>query len=266
MKIKSIEIKNIMGGYLKGNNENIRHIKSLPCLSVVQAMHGRYEIALGGSAAHITEEGGAFVAPAGISQNILHHNGVSGFMEAQWVFMNVTVNGFYALEDVFDLPLLLPADCREVLEVNIGRIREESSLCAQYAAAYELTELLISHAAMKDAPFDTAAAQLKRYIDEHYSEKITVENLAAAALCSVPGLYRIFRSSFQMSPHNYINKIRLEKASVLLEQDSRSVAEIAGEVGFDDPVYFSKLFKARYELSPKQYRAVNEGMKKSCCK
>ena len=72
MKIKTIEIRNIVGGNLKGNTENLRHIKSLPCLSVVQSVHGHYEISLNGGKPCATEEGGAFVAPAGTSQNILH--------------------------------------------------------------------------------------------------------------------------------------------------------------------------------------------------
>ncbi len=266
MKIKAIEIKNIIGGHLKGDNENIRHIKSLPCLSVVQAVHGSYEIALDGGEAAVTEEGGAFIAPAGVSQNILHHNGSAGYMEAQWVFMNITVNDFFAFEDVLDLPSVISARCREELASEIGIIRTTPDLCKKYAAAYRLTDLLMAHAVMKDTPFDPAAAMLKRYIDEHYTKRITKEELADAALCSVPNVYRIFRSHFHLSPHNYINKIRLEKASILLEHGSSSVSEISEAVGFDDPIYFSKLFKERYELSPKKYRelsrAVNEGMKK----
>ena len=254
MEIKSLEIKNIMAGSLKGSCENLRHIKALPCLSVVQSVHGLYEISLNGEAPCTTEEGGAFVAPAGASQNILHHDGADGYMEAQWVFMNIIVNGLFAFEDVFDIPVLIPALQRERLYDAIFTVRTTADICQKYAAAYMLTDILLAHSGAKEAVFDSSAARLKKYIDEHYGERITNEELANAAFCSVPNLYRIFGKHFQLSPHNYINKVRLEKAAVLLENSDCSVTAAAEAVGFDDPVYFSKLFRERYQLSPKKYR------------
>ncbi len=257
MEIKSIEIKNIIGGCLKGNNENIRHIKALPCLSVVQSVHGYYEIGLDGRAPCSTEEGGAFVAPAGAGQNILHHNGADDYMEAQWVFMNVIINDLFAFEDVFDMPVLISAQYQGQLSEAIFTIRDNPNICRKYAAAYQLTDILIAHSTIKNTAFDNSAALLKRYIDEHYNETITKEDLANVAFCSVPNLYRIFQKYFHLSPHNYINKIRVEKASVLLENSSYSVMAVAEKVGFDDPIYFSKLFKDNYQLSPKKYREAS---------
>ena len=97
MKIKSIEIKNISSGGFSGECENLRHYKVLPLLSVVQSVQGYYEIGLGEEKLCKTQEGGAFVAPAGISQQIIHHNGTKGCFEAQWIFMNITVNNLFIL-------------------------------------------------------------------------------------------------------------------------------------------------------------------------
>lgn len=261
MEIKTIEIRNISGNGLKGDSEGIRHIKTLPCLSVVQPLHGCYEIGLEWKKPCVTEEGGAFAAPAGVRQNIVHHNGTGGYMEAQWVFMNVFINDFFALEDVYDIPLVLPAACRNQLGKLISEIRAEQSICRKYAAAYQLVDLLLAGAVLKDMSFDSGAAQLKRYIDEHYSEEIKKEDLAAVAVCSVPNLYRIFQKHFHLSPHNYINRIRLEKASILLENSGCPVSEVAQKVGFDDPAYFSKLFKEIYMLSPQKYRETLRSLK-----
>ena len=82
----------------------------------------------------------------------------------------------------------------------------------------------------------------------------TKEKLAEVALCSVPNLYRIFNKNFGMSPHNYVNKVRLEKAALLLEYEKMSIAQTAQAVGIEDEAYFSKLFKSYYELSPNSYR------------
>ena len=254
MELKSIVIKDISGGCLNGNCENIRHIKSLPCLSVVQPICGYYEIGLDQNTPVVAEEGGAFVAPAGVMQNITHHNGTCGNMEAQWVFMNIIVNDFFDFQDFFDLPLLISKEHREALSALIFVIRNDPDICKKYVAAYQLTDLLIAHSSVKKKVSDNVAIMLKRYIDAHYNEKITKEDLANVAFCSVPNLYHIFQKNFGISPHNYVNKIRLEKASVLLENSGSSVAEISAMVGFDDPIYFSKLFKENYRLSPKKYR------------
>ena len=257
MKIKSIDIKNIMGGSLKGNYENVRHIKSLPCLSVVQSICGYYEIGLDGETPCAIKEGEAFVAPAGTMQNITHRNGAEGYMEAQWVFMKIIVNDLFNFEDFFDIPLLISAKYQESLFDAIFTIRNNPNMCKKYAAAYELTDILIANSSITNTFFDKQVILLKKYIDEHYSEKITKEDLANIAFCSVSNLYRIFQNSFHLSPHNYINKIRLEKACVLLENSNHSITEISALIGFDDPVYFSKLFKEYHQLSPKKYREIS---------
>ena len=163
----------------------------------------------------------------------------------------------FDLEDMFDIPLLISAKYQEKLFKLIFTIRNDPSMCQKYAAAYELTDILLAHSSIKNTIFDNQAILLKRHINEHYNEKITKEDLANIAFCSVPNLYRIFQRDFHLSPHNYINKIRLEKASLLLENSNHSIIEISEMVGFDDPVYFSKLFKESYQLSPKKYRKIH---------
>lgn len=254
MKIKSIDIKILWAGGLKDNLENVTHTKSLPYLSVVQPIHGRYEIALNGATPLLTEEGGAFVTPSGAMQSITHHNGSNGYIEAHWVFMQIIINEFFELEDLFQLPSLLSADYRDKLLSLIDTIKRDSNLCRKYAAAYQLTDILIANSIPKNTNHRNSVILLKRYISEHYNEVITNDDLARVAFCSTPNLYRIFQKSFGLSPHNYINKVRLEKALFLLESSNYSISEISAAVGFDDPIYFSKLFKKSYRLSLKKYR------------
>ena len=254
MELKSIIIKNIRSGSLNGNCENIRHIKSLPCLSVVQPICGYYEIGLDGKSPVATEEGGAFVAPAGVLQSVTHHNGVGGNMEAQWAFMDIIVNDIFAFQDFFDIPLLISSRYKETVFELIFTIRSNPNICQKYAAAYRLVDFLIAHSPVRKIVFDITAIRLKRYIDEHYSERITKEALANITFCSVSNLYRIFQKNFHLSPHNYVNKIRLEHAAALLENSNQTITEISASVGFNDPVYFSKLFKESFQLSPEKYR------------
>ncbi len=261
MEIKTVEIENLAGGGFVFDWEGVRHQKALSCLSVVQAVHGTYEIGLDGGPLQRTEEGGAFFAPSGVMQEIVHHNGQRGLMEAQWVFMNIRINGMFEFEDLFECPLLIPAEYSGELSRLIGTVRNDRSVCRRYAAAYEIAHILMTLAKPKDAVLDETVLLLKRYVEEHYSERITKEALAACAHCSVAGVYRLFRKHFGMPPCQYINKVRMGKASVLLESGVGTVGEIASEVGFDDPVYFSKLFKAYCGVSPRGYRKSFEGLR-----
>jgi len=254
MEIKTVEIENLVGGGFSRDWEGVRHIKALPCLSVVQSVRGNYEIGIDGDALRRTEEGGAFVAASGVVQEILHHNGAEGYMEAQWVFMNIKINGVLDFEDLFECPPLIPKEYGGGLSRLIGTVWKDPSVCRRYAAAYEIVHILTELAKRKDTFPDEPALLLKRYVEENYSEKITKEALASAAHCSVAGVYRLFQRSFRMPPSQYINKVRLGKASVLLESGVYTVGEAASAVGFDDHVYFSKLFKESYGVSPKKYR------------
>lgn len=254
MEIRTVEIKNISGSFMKSDCEGLRHIKTLPCLSVVQPLHGFYEIGLNGEPRRYTEEGGAFVAPAGIVQDIVHHNGTEGYMEAHWAFLQITVNDFFVFEDVFDVPMLLDAKQSASLRGLIRTIRSASGICRKYAASYELADCLMKVSAQKKNIANSTVAQLKKYIDSHYSQPITKEELADLVCCSVPNLYRIFQKYFNMPPHSYVNKIRLEKAALLMENGADSIEEIVRMTGFQDPAYFSKLFKNKYQLSPSKYR------------
>lgn len=254
MDIKTIEIKNLSAASLKADSEGVCHIKTLPCLSVVQAVHGYYEIGLEGGAMQSAGEGGAFIAPSGAKQTIIHHSGENGFMHAQWVFMNIVINGIFSFEDVFDMPLIVPSEYSLRISELIRDIENNTDICKRYASSYLIADILMAVSTPKADAFNTSVARLKSYINDNYKSVISKELLAKVAFCSVPSLYRIFKNHFGMSPNNYINKIRLEKASLLLESSNLTVTQIAYEVGFEDPVYFSKLFKTAYKLSPQKYR------------
>lgn len=255
MRVDSIEIGYMSGNCLFGSCENVRHIKSLPFLSVVQPTLGYYEIGLDGAPPRPTPQGGAFIAPGNIRQEIIHHNGDGGIMTAQWVFLQITVNRLYAFEDVFDLPFILsPAECAPVTAL-LTAIREQKDLCERYACAYRIAGWLLARSTPKETGVGRTAAVLKRYIDRHYAESVRKEDLAGLICCSVPNLYRVFRQCFGMSPGRYIREFRLQKAALALENGTDPVTRIAGSVGFDDPAYFSKCFRDKYHVSPSEYRA-----------
>jgi AraC family transcriptional regulator, regulatory protein of adaptative response / methylphosphotriester-DNA alkyltransferase methyltransferase len=95
---------------------------------------------------------------------------------------------------------------------------------------------------------------LTQFIDEHYHEKITLATLAEVGHGSPFHLQRIFKKMNGMTPTEYIQRIRVEKAVELLLTTKKSVTEIAADVGFPNTSYFITVFKKRTGHPPTEYR------------
>ena len=67
-------------------------------------------------------------------------------------------------------------------------------------------------------------------------------------------LFRKFKAITGNSPHEFMDTIRLQYAAKLLEQGNMNVSEVAYEVGYNNPQYFSKRFKARFGVEPTEYK------------
>lgn len=89
------------------------------------------------------------------------------------------------------------------------------------------------------------------YMENVYSEELTVERLAAHLNVSRSYLYRIFKSALGISPQRAILDFRLEKAAQLIEKGNISLTEIALSCGFCDLSHFSKAYKDKYNHRPK---------------
>ena len=96
------------------------------------------------------------------------------------------------------------------------------------------------------------------YIQTNYKDKITIETLAKTASISKTEVLRCFKSIIGLSPINYLNSYRLQKAAQLLINTENNIQEIATECGFDDNSYFSKLFKKNYHVTPHSFRLQNK--------
>lgn len=89
------------------------------------------------------------------------------------------------------------------------------------------------------------------YIDEHYREKITVADLCRIFHYSRPSLFMHFKSELNQGITSYINDLRLEKSKALLAE--HSVKEAAALAGFEDPNYFSRMFRKKFGVSPSAF-------------
>lgn len=98
---------------------------------------------------------------------------------------------------------------------------------------------------------------LKKVLDEihnNFKNKFELDELAAMANMSASSLERNFRKYFHMTPFQYIQKIRIDKACVMLQSLDRDLVEVAFDTGFCDQSHFTKVFKKQMGLTPHQYR------------
>ena len=84
----------------------------------------------------------------------------------------------------------------------------------------------------------------------------TVEHLADEIGLSRRQLERKLRFITRLTPHGYIRLMRLKRAAQLLEKKVGNVSEIAYRVGFNDPNYFSRLFRQTFGVTPSEYAAT----------
>lgn len=92
------------------------------------------------------------------------------------------------------------------------------------------------------------------YIEEHYMEQLTLEEVAREIGLNESYLSSIFKKQVGKSLIDYLTNVRIQHAKELLIDPERSVEDISDEVGFSDPKYFTRRFKKYTGVSPREYR------------
>lgn len=106
-----------------------------------------------------------------------------------------------------------------------------------------------------DVPASRKLRKALNYIQTHISEPITLEVLSNVCHISKQQLIRYFKSELGTTPIAYINKVKVSRTKEYLQRHPEiPINEVCAELGFDDPLYFSRLFSKIYGESPSQYR------------
>lgn len=96
------------------------------------------------------------------------------------------------------------------------------------------------------------------HIHENFTRTITVEELAKLANVSTSYLAHTFKKQTGYAPVEYVLKMRMERAMMLLTHSNKTVSEISEEVGYDSLPVFIKIFKRKTNYSPSAYRKLQK--------
>ena len=96
----------------------------------------------------------------------------------------------------------------------------------------------------------------RQYVQQHYHEPITLEQVCEATGFSVSYFSALFKKETGEGFVKYLTRVRISHAKELLQQTNLPVAEICARVGYNDIKHFTQMFKKETNLSPAQYRKL----------
>ncbi len=108
----------------------------------------------------------------------------------------------------------------------------------------------------QNSNYSPEITQALSYIKGNYSRKISLASVSEYVGLSSGYLCRIFKEETGVSINAYINNLRMTKAGELLRDQNSYIKEVAVSVGFEDQLYFSRLFKRYYGVTPSEYRTA----------
>lgn len=96
-----------------------------------------------------------------------------------------------------------------------------------------------------------------QYIENNYDHSFSIQEIADSLGLECTYLYRLFKKVTGFSPQEYLLDYRIRKACELLQNTDLPIAQISRSVGYEDSLYFSRLFKQYMKSSPSSYRQKN---------
>ena len=121
------------------------------------------------------------------------------------------------------------------------------------------------------SPFSVASPEADRettgkvdrsiaFMADHLNQPLQVATLAALANVSPSHFFALFKKRTGCPPMDYFTRLRMRQAGRLLDSTTASVKEVAAALGYDDPFYFSRVFKSVHQMPPSQYRSARQEM------
>ncbi len=249
--------------------------KILPWTVFAQAYDGAYSLSVENEHKVMIETGGAFFAPANRWLTIGHHARQDKkfppkkrHMKARWLHLHFTIFGTLDFLSLFEIPRLLSSSQAKpfgdlvVAMLGLSQIDPIRAVVARKQRAFEFLSLLIGISRLKPGalPFFEKSGPLApvlSHIRSHLFERFESADLAKAAGLSVSHLHALFKKQIGTTPMDYVKSLRLDQARLRLGAGRDKIAVIADETGFGNAFHFSRAFKERFGISPKDFRTLD---------
>ncbi|MDR2246596.1 MAG: response regulator [Treponema sp.] len=134
---------------------------------------------------------------------------------------------------------------------DIMAVRDMAEWEAWSAGAFET--ILRMASLRRSGNFPLPLIKAMEYIHDHYTKTIQLGDAAEAALVSTAYLSRLFSEHLKTNFVDYLTEMRIERAEKLIRESRMSIKEVARAVGYQDPNYFSKIFRKVTGMLPTQY-------------
>lgn len=190
-------------------------------------------------------------ATPGVAIDWVHFHASSALLDAR-----LSVTGrihTFAPEDL--------AGWREACATLPDALRADAPALHCHAHAFLLHAVGRALEASADAAWPAERLRLLpalRMMDDPAMRQPSLADLARSVPCSGEHFHRLFVAAFHMTPFRYMLTRRLARACALLASGGLRVGEVAHACGFDDPYYFSRVFKRHYGCTPRDIRAGRE--------
>ena len=166
-------------------------------------------------------------------------------------------NGQFCILDYFEsveISSCLRNILREMEQKNTGY----EDICQAYMEILIIRLMRSTSLAVPEEPqiisTNRQCAAIRRYIDMHFKESLTLEQLAEEGHMNKYYLSHAFKREYGISPINYMISKRIEESKYLLAETDLSMSQIAQLLGFSSLSYFSQVFRRTQGISPKEYR------------
>ena len=97
------------------------------------------------------------------------------------------------------------------------------------------------------------------FMEHNYQRELTVEEVADVCKLNRSYFSKLFRESMGCPPQEFLIRLRLSKAAELMQTTKASIGDIAADCGYPNQLHFSRAFKKRYGVSPREWRLHNKG-------
>ncbi|MBP2153995.1 arabinose operon transcriptional regulator AraC [Erwinia rhapontici] len=171
-----------------------------------------------------------------------------------WLRWDQVINGI----GITSLPLGQPSEQAQRLFLEVIQQNGRSGLLAEALAMNALERLIIDcfqrQPLCSHQTIEPRISTLCQYLNDHLAEDLTIEQLARQVFLSPSRVAHLFKREMKMTIFAWREQQRVIRASNLLQSTHLSIAQVALTVGYDDALYFSRIFRQHVGVSPREYK------------